>query len=144
MTEPRPSDLASLPVRDILARHPELAPTLAAHGLDACCGGMHPLREACAARNQELSAVMRDLEEARALAEGARLVPPTMSIREILRRFPGTRPVLERYGLGDCGGEDGPDEPIAWFATVHRLPLDDLLRDVRLAAGSDAADPGSA
>ena len=34
---------------------------------------------------------------------------------------------------------DGPDEPLAWFATVHRLPLDDFLRDVREAAVKDAA-----
>jgi hypothetical protein len=40
--------------------------------------------------------------------------------------------------MGDCGGEDGPDEPLAWFATVHRLPLEDLLRDVREAAAKTA------
>ena len=140
MMDGSPLDLASLPVRDILAKHPDLAPTLAAHGLDACCGGMHPLRDACAARGKDLAAVTRDLEEARARTEGARLVPPTMSIREILRRFPTTRAVLERYGLGDCGGEDGPDEPLAWFATVHRLPLDEVLREVRLAAVSDRGE----
>ena len=62
------------------------------------------------------------------------------------RRFPATRPVLERYGLGDCGGPDGPDEPLAWFATVHRLPLDEFLRDVRAAAVTDiaAAPPDAA
>ena len=132
-------DLASLPVRDILARHPQLGPRLAAHGLDACCGGMHPLRDACAARGKDLDEVVRDLEAARTGTEGSELVPPTLSIRELLRRFPATRPVLERYGLGDCGGEDGPDEPLAWFATVHRLPLEDFSvtsgRRARLLAG---------
>jgi hypothetical protein len=131
------SDLAALPVRDILARHPGLGPTLAAHGLDACCGGMHPLKDACAARGKDLGEVLRDLSEARARAAGAELVPPALSIRELLHRFPATRPVLERYGLGDCGGEDGPDEPLAWFATVHRLPLEDFLRDVRAAAAAE-------
>jgi uncharacterized protein involved in response to NO len=62
-----------------------------------------------------------------------------MSIRQLLRLVPSTRPVLERYGLADCGGEEGPDEPLAWFATVHRLPLDELLRDVRAAAAKDPA-----
>ena len=86
-----------------------------------------------------LDEVLRDLESAHRAAEAHSIVPPTMSIREMTRRFPATRPVLERYGLGDCGGEDGPDEPLAWFATVHRLPLDDFLRDVRAAAVRDVA-----
>ena len=74
---------------------------------------------------------------------GADLIPPTMSIREVRKRYPATLPVLERYGLGDCGGEDGPDEPVAWFATVHRLPLDEFLRDLRAAAERAPAPPPS-
>jgi uncharacterized protein involved in response to NO len=128
-----------IPVRDLLARHPHLASALAAHGLDACCGGMHPLADACAAKGLDLGRIVEDLESAHAAAEGYSIVPPAMTIREVLRRFPSTRPVLERYGLGDCGGEEGPEEPLAWFATVHRLPVDDLLRDVRRAAVRDAA-----
>ena len=62
-----------------------------------------------------------------------------MSIRELRRRFPATIPVLARYGLGDCGGEEGPDEPLAWFATVHQLPLDEFLRDVREAAAREVS-----
>ncbi len=128
-----------VPVRDILARYPQLASALAAHGLDTCCGGMHPLKDACAAKGKDLAEVIGDLESAYAATESHSLVPPTMSIREVSRRFPATRPVLERYGLGDCGGDEGPDEPLAWFATVHRLPLDEFLRDVREAAVKDAA-----
>jgi hypothetical protein len=67
-----------------------------------------------------------------------------MSIREIVRRYPSTAAVLEKHGLGDCGGEDGPDEPLGWFATVHRIPLDPLMVDVNAAAGRDAGNrPGS-
>ncbi len=62
-----------------------------------------------------------------------------MSVREARRRFPATIPVFTRYGLGDCGGEEGPDEPLAWFATVHRLPLEEFLRDIREAAIADAS-----
>ena len=128
-----------LPVRDLLARHPHLASALAARGLDSCCGGEHPLADACRAKGVPLPEVLADLESAHRAAEAYSIVPPTMSIRDMTRRFPATRPVLERYGLGDCGGEDGPDEPLAWFATVHRLPLDDFLRDVRAAAVRDVA-----
>ena len=132
--------LPSIPVRDLLARYPHLASALVAHGLDACCGGMHPLKEACAARGKDLAEVVADLESAHAAAEAHSLVPPTMPVRELLRRFPTTRAVLERWGLGDCGGDEGPEEPLAWFATVHRLALDEFLRDVRAAA---AKDPGA-
>jgi hypothetical protein len=130
-----------LPVRELLALHPGLGPVLAAHGLDTCCGGMHPLKDACRAKGVPLADLLPELESARSSSTPSAedLVPPTMSIREMRRRFPGTRPVLERHGLGDCGGEDGPDEPVAWFATVHRLPLDALLRDLRAAAVEDAA-----
>jgi uncharacterized protein involved in response to NO len=127
------------PIKDLLARYPHLSSALAAHGLDACCGGVHSLEEACRAKGLGLGEVVRDLESAHEAAEAYSLVPPTMSIRELRRRFPATRAVLERYGLGDCGGEEGPDEPLAWFATVHRLPLEDFLRDVREAAVRDVA-----
>ncbi len=129
----------AVPVKDLLARYPHLASALAAHGLDTCCGGMHPLKDACAAKGVDLPEVVADLESAHAAAEAHSIVPPTTSIRELLRRFPATRPVLERYGLADCGGAEGPDEPLAWFATVHQLPLDQFLQDVRAAAVRDAA-----
>ncbi|MGE5414583.1 MAG: DUF542 domain-containing protein, partial [Syntrophomonadaceae bacterium] len=128
-----------VPVRDLLAKYPHLSSALAAHGLDTCCGGMHPLKDACAAKGVDLPEVLADLESAHAAAEAHSIVPPTTSIRELLRRFPATRPVLERYGLADCGGAEGPDEPLAWFATVHQLPLDQFLQDVRAAAVRDAA-----
>ncbi len=86
-----------------------------------------------------LEEVVDDLESAHRAAEAYSIVPPTMSIREIRQRFPATAPVFERWGLGDCGGPDGPDEPVAWFATVHRLPLDEFLSDLRGAAVRDAA-----
>ncbi len=128
-----------LPVKQILARFPDVRSVLAAYGIDTCCGGEHPLEQACAAKSVSVSEVLRDLESAHRIAEAQNLVPPTMSVREVRRRFPATIPVFTRYGLGDCGGEEGPDEPLAWFATVHRLPLEDLLRDLRAAAVADAA-----
>jgi uncharacterized protein involved in response to NO len=128
-----------LPVKDLLERYPQLSSALAAHGLDTCCGGAHSLEQACQAKGLDLGEVLGDLDSAYAATEANNLVPPTMSIRELSRRFPATRPVLARYGLGDCGGDEGPDEPLAWFATVHRLPLDEFLRDVREAAVRDVA-----
>ena len=128
-----------LPVKVLLERSAPARAVLAAYGLDTCCGGEHPLEQACVAKKVPLPKVLEDLESAHAVAESYSLVPPTMSVREVRRRFPSTAPVLERYGLGDCGGEEGPEEPLAWFATVHRLPLEEFLRDVREAALRDAA-----
>jgi hypothetical protein len=128
-----------LPIRDLLVRMPHLRSSLASRGLDTCCGGEHPLTVACAAHGVSLPEVVADLESAHRAAEANAIVPPTMSIREIRRRYPATSPVFEKYGLGDCGGPDGPDEPVAWFATVHQVPLGDFLRDLREAAVRDAA-----
>src|SRR6266540_3305772 len=128
-----------IPIRELLARMPHLSSALAARGLDTCCGGAHSLARACAAKGIPLAEVIEDLDSAHQAAEAYSIVPPTMPIREIRRRFPATRPVFEHYGLGDCGGPEGPDEPVAWFATVHRLPLEEFLRDLREAAVRDAA-----
>jgi hypothetical protein len=128
-----------LPVKQILARFPDVRSVLAAYGIDTCCGGEHPLEQACAAKSIPIAEVLRDLESAHRVSEAQNLVPPTMSVREARRRFPATIPVFTRYGLGDCGGDEGPEEPLAWFATVHRLPLEGFLRDVREAAIADAA-----
>ncbi|HEY7573918.1 MAG TPA: DUF542 domain-containing protein [Thermoanaerobaculia bacterium] len=127
------------PVREILDRYPHLRSALASHGLEACCGGQHSLEQTCRAKGVDLAEVFGDLQAAHAAVEAHSLVPPAMSVREVRRRFPATISVLARYGLGDCGGEEGPDEPLAWFATVHRLPLEEFLRDVRAAAAKDAA-----
>ena len=127
------------PVKDLLERYPHLASALAAHGVDTCCGGVHPLAQACEARGVSLEEVLRDLDSAHRAAESHSIVPPTMSVRDVRRRYPSTIPVFEKFGLGDCGGDDGPDEPVAWFATVHRIPLEEFLREVRAAAVRDNA-----
>ena len=130
----------SMPVKDLLARYPHLQSALASHGVDTCCGGIHPLAQACVARGVALDTVLEDLASAHRAVEAHSIVPPTMSVRDVRRRYPATIPVFERWGLGDCGGDDGPDEPLAWFATVHRLDLEGFLRDIRAAAASDPAN----
>ncbi len=129
----------TLPVKVLLERYPDTRSALASYAIDTCCGGEHPLAQACAAKKVPLEDVLRDMESAHRAAESYSIVPPTLSIRQVRSQFPSTIPVFESYGLGDCGGDDGPDEPLAWFATVHRLPLEEFLRDIRQAAVRDAA-----
>jgi hypothetical protein len=129
----------TLPVKIMLERYPVARSVLASYGIDTCCGGEHSLEKACAAKGVALESVLEDLESAHRVAEAQSLVPPSMSIRDVRRRFPATIPVFESYGLADCGGDEGPEEPLAWFAFMHRLPLEEVLRDVRAAASRDAA-----
>ncbi|MDO8532994.1 MAG: DUF1858 domain-containing protein [Dehalococcoidia bacterium] len=52
------------------------------------------------------------------------------SVREALRRYPEAERIFERHGLGGCGGPRGPLEPIAFFARVHKVEPNVLLREL--------------
>ncbi|MGV3722992.1 MAG: hypothetical protein ACO1SX_19000 [Actinomycetota bacterium] len=56
------------------------------------------------------------------------------SVRDVLRRYPATREVFERYGLMGCGGSAGPDERIDRFARAHQAPMSDLILALKEAA----------
>jgi uncharacterized protein involved in response to NO len=58
----------NLTVAEILRRIPAARPILAAHGFDACCGGSHPLTQACAAHGVPVERVVLQISEARALS----------------------------------------------------------------------------
>jgi hypothetical protein len=67
------------------------------------------------------------------------------SLRDILKAHPQARPVLAKYGLLECGGAEGPDEPLGWFARVHRVELDVLTAELDSAiAAGEVADSESA
>ncbi len=53
-----------------------------------------------------------------------------MMIREVTTQYPGIEAVLALHGLEGCGGPKGPLEPIAFFAKVHRVDVDMLLKDL--------------
>ncbi|MHB9108392.1 MAG: DUF1858 domain-containing protein [Armatimonadota bacterium] len=61
------------------------------------------------------------------------------SLRDILKAHPQVRPVLSKYGLLECGGAEGPDEPLAWFARVHRVEVDVLTAELDAAIASGEA-----
>jgi len=64
-----------------------------------------------------------------------------MSVREALRRYPEAERIFERHGLGGCGGPQGPLEPIAFFARVHKVEPDALLRELNEFAEQSEALP---
>jgi hypothetical protein len=54
-------------------------------------------------------------------------------IPDLLRARPELRPVLDRYGLRNCGGRFGPVESLEFFARSHEVPLDRLLTELNQA-----------
>ena len=61
-----------------------------------------------------------------------------MTVREIKAKYPGCREVFTRYGMGGCGGQFGPPEPINFFAKAHNVSVDELIADLKAAAASGA------
>lgn len=55
-------------------------------------------------------------------------------LHDVVMRYPATRAVFDRYGLHGCGGPLGPREQIGWFARLHGVPIDLLLRELNEAA----------
>lgn len=131
-----------LTVAEILKAHPEAGPVLARYGLDACCGGAHPLEFACRAHKLSLDEVLGAIAAAGA-AEGAQAaasaqdpiaIDAETSVRDVIARYPGTVAAFDKYGLMGCGGAQGPAEPLGWFAQVHHVDLPQLLAEIREAA----------
>jgi uncharacterized protein involved in response to NO len=147
-------------VAEILKRWPEARPVLAGYGLDACCGGSHPLEFACRAHKVSLDEVVKAIAAVAATGPGGAtgggaraagtpggtsgggaLIDPAMSVRDVIAAHPATLPVFARHGLMGCGGARGPEEPIGWFAEVHHVDLPGLLRELDDAARAGAAAP---
>lgn len=61
-----------------------------------------------------------------------------MTVREILKMFPQARAVFDRYGMHGCGGAEGPEEPVSFFAEMHGLDTDDLLLELETAVAKSA------
>ena len=63
-------------------------------------------------------------------------------IPDLLQAAPLVRPVLDRYGLRGCGGPTGPVESLEFFARAHDVPLADLVRELKAAAGQPRSPRG--
>lgn len=63
------------------------------------------------------------------------------SVRQVLARYPGAAAIFEKYGIMGCGGPTGPDEPLAFFARVHRVDPDQLIAELRCYVEAASAPP---
>ncbi|MGA3323180.1 MAG: NnrS family protein [Terriglobia bacterium] len=52
------------------------------------------------------------------------------SVADIVKACPTARRVFDRYGLKGCGGEHGPTEALEFFAAVHKVDVDSLVREL--------------
>lgn len=57
-------------------------------------------------------------------------IEASTSVAEIVRLCPSARKIFDRHGLHGCGGENGPAEPLEFFARVHEVNLEALLEDL--------------
>ncbi|HUS09168.1 MAG TPA: NnrS family protein [Pyrinomonadaceae bacterium] len=60
---------------------------------------------------------------------------------DVVTRYPASRAVFDRYGLHGCGGQTGPREQVSWFARLHGVPIDELLRELNGAATQTSVGP---
>ena len=97
---------------------------------------------AARAHKLDLTALMAELES----AVTPRSVTPKATVREVIAKWPWTVRVFERHGLTGCGGAQGPDEPLGFFATVHEVDPEGLLRelDAAITAGPPKEAPVAA
>ncbi len=60
----------------------------------------------------------------------SRKIEAATSVAEIVKLCPSARKIFDRHGLHGCGGEHGPAEPLEFFARVHQVDLEALLKDL--------------
>jgi hypothetical protein len=63
------------------------------------------------------------------------------SVAEVVRSCPNARRIFDRHGLKGCGGEYGPSESLAFFATVHQVNVDELVREINDELRNPFAQP---
>ncbi len=64
------------------------------------------------------------------------------TVRDILLAYPDAEPIFERHGLVGCGGPNGPLEPVGFFARIHRVDPDALVRELNRFVGGRSEERG--
>lgn len=65
-------------------------------------------------------------------------IAPDTSLPVLFARFPQTRAIFNQYGLRGCGGQNGPQESIQFFAQAHGVTLSILLDQIRNVVSNPA------
>jgi iron-sulfur cluster repair protein YtfE (RIC family) len=65
----------------------------------------------------------------------------TVTVKDIIKNYPQTKGVFSKYGLLECGGEYGPEEAIYFFARVHNVDADCLIKELNDVIQGKVAAP---
>jgi hypothetical protein len=68
------------------------------------------------------------------------MITKETTLPDLIAKYPGTRKVFDDAGLHGCGGALGPQETIEFFARVHGVALDKLLKDLEAAKEAPSAE----
>jgi len=63
------------------------------------------------------------------------MINKNMSIDDVVKKYPETIPVFERYGLGCVGCQAALFENIEQGAEIHGIDVGALVKDLNKAAG---------
>ena len=63
------------------------------------------------------------------------------TVKDIIMHNPETKGVFSKYGLLECGGEYGPEEAIYFFARVHNVDPDGLIKELNDVIRGKVAAP---
>ncbi|MBO1224571.1 MAG: DUF542 domain-containing protein [Candidatus Scalindua sediminis] len=139
-------------VNEVTVKYPHTAEIFTKHGLDMCCGGIQSIEKtaaACSVNLEELLDVLNksvsehisteeELKEeskeeptvAKPEASEMKEITGKTTVKEIIKNYPQTKGVFSKYGLLECGGEYGPEEAVYFFARVHNVDGDNLIREL--------------
>lgn len=68
-------------------------------------------------------------------------ITKTTSVAEILEHNPRAREIFEQHELRGYGGEQGPAESLDFFARIHQIDIDGLLRELNAAVSLPSSTP---
>ena len=157
-------------VNDVVNNYPQTNEIFTKYGVDTCCGGIQSIEKTAAACNVNLDEVLKTLNEAIPVPEPEQSKadektkdesvvtesPPVANtagsekggeitgnttVKDIIKHNPETKGVFSKYGLLECGGEYGPEEAIYFFARVHNVDPDSLIKELNDVIGGRVAAP---
>ncbi len=154
-------------VNDVVNKYPQTNEIFTKYGVDTCCGGIQSIEKTAAACNVNLDEVLKTLNEAipksepeqskagedtkveteaspvteSADAENGWKITGNTTVKDIVMHNPETKGVFSKYGLLECGGEYGPEEAIYFFARVHNVDPDSLIKELNDVIRGKVAAP---
>ena len=154
-------------VNDVVGKYPQTNEIFTKYGVDTCCGGIQSIEKTATACNVNLDEVLKTLNEAipkpepeqskpaedtkveteaspvtdSSVSEAGGEITGNTTVKDIVMHNPETKGVFSKYGLLECGGEYGPEEAIYFFARVHNVDPDSLIKELNDVIRGKVAAP---